>query len=142
MTDPSTWRMDAYYYAFAATREVAVDRILSAVACAGKAFHSTSQWNDEMEYIKWDHIEGESPVDWIQNAALMAAKEMRALRKRVAELEADRERLEMVFVAAAGMRSRETLDKARVLWLASRPVPEPTAELHGSSDDEPSEGAD
>lgn len=45
--------------------------ILSAVACAGKAFHHTEQWNEEAE---WPSHEGDTPIDWIQNAANAAAK--------------------------------------------------------------------
>lgn len=32
-------RMDAYYYGFDSTGVDDIDRLLSAVACAGKAFH-------------------------------------------------------------------------------------------------------
>lgn len=56
-------RMSAYYYSFEPTGVIEVDRILSAVARAGKAYHHTEQW-DEPAYG------GEtSPVDWIQAAA-------------------------------------------------------------------------
>lgn len=40
-------RMKAYYYEFASTGIEAVDRILSAVAVAGKMFHNTASWNDD-----------------------------------------------------------------------------------------------
>ena len=77
-------RLNAYYYAFNPTGVEAIDRILSAVACAGKAFHSTDDWGDEV----WDYNEagekvpapyepflrGWTPVDWIQNAANDAAR--------------------------------------------------------------------
>ena len=36
--------MRAYYYSFAWTGTRPVDKILSAVACAGKAFHMTEDW--------------------------------------------------------------------------------------------------
>jgi len=67
-------RMDAYYYGFEPTGDEAVDRILSAVACAGKAFHATDQWHDESE---WEGHEGTTPVEWIQNAANAAAHQGR-----------------------------------------------------------------
>lgn len=64
--------MDAYYYSFSQTGVFAIDRILSAVACAGKAFHHTSQWQDECSPYA-GHV-GVTPIDWIQNAANDAAK--------------------------------------------------------------------
>ena len=68
-------RMDAYYYCFTKTEVPEIDRILSAVACAGKAYHHTDQWTDERDssYTPEGHA-GASPVDWIQNAADDAAK--------------------------------------------------------------------
>lgn len=39
-------RMNAYYYSFSKTGCYGVDRILSAVACAGKAFHNTDCWTE------------------------------------------------------------------------------------------------
>lgn len=65
--------MSAYYYCFSKTGVEAVDKILSAVACAGKAYHHTDQWNDECYYIPTGHS-GKSPIEWIQNAANEAAK--------------------------------------------------------------------
>ncbi len=67
MTDKSL-RLYAYYYSFDSTGDPAVDLILSAVACAGKAYHHTSGWTDETPL--WDdRFRGATPVDWIQNAA-------------------------------------------------------------------------
>jgi len=63
-------RMDAYYYGFTETGDRSLDRILSAVACAGKAYHHTDRWNDS-GYTPEGH-EGDTPVDWIQNAAEVA----------------------------------------------------------------------
>lgn len=60
-------RMSAYYYSFSPTGCYAIDRILSAVACAGKAFHHTDCWADEC--APYDGHVGEKPIDWIQNAA-------------------------------------------------------------------------
>lgn len=66
-------RMEAYYYSFAPTGVEAIDRILSAVANAGKAFHHTESWT-EVDAGPRDGLRGESPVEWIQNAANDAAK--------------------------------------------------------------------
>lgn len=60
-------RMNAYYYSFSKTGCYGVDRILSAVACAGKAFHNTDCWTEEC--APYDGHVGETPIDWIQNAA-------------------------------------------------------------------------
>lgn len=67
----SDWRMDAYYYSFEPTGVEAIDRILSAVACAGKAFHHTEEWNEEA--TPREHLRGTTPKEWIQNAANDAA---------------------------------------------------------------------
>jgi len=66
-------RMDAYYYEFEPTGVDAVDKILSAVACAGKASHHTAGWNDDDTYTRDDHT-GNTPVERIQNAANEAAQ--------------------------------------------------------------------
>lgn len=39
-------RMNAYYFGFNPTGVREIDEILSAVACAGKAYHHTESWND------------------------------------------------------------------------------------------------
>jgi len=76
ISDAAGWRMDAYYYSFDLTGVAPIDRILSAVACAGKSFHNTSDWWDKAS--PYDHLRGETPVDWIQNAANDAARELAA----------------------------------------------------------------
>lgn len=64
-------RMDAYYFGFSATGERVIDEILSAVACAGKAYHHTDNWNDSDD--------GEpSYAELIQEAADRAAAVLRA----------------------------------------------------------------
>jgi hypothetical protein len=68
-------RMDAYYYGFDPTGVPEIDRILSAVACAGKSYHCTSDWNEPSE--PWEHHEGGTPVKWIQNAANDAARALK-----------------------------------------------------------------
>ena len=69
-------RMNAYYYGFTPTGVEAIDRILSAVACAGKAFHHTEDWNTEARPA--EGLRGNTPADWIQNAAEDAAKALQS----------------------------------------------------------------
>ena len=76
-------RMDAYYYGFEGTGCDPVDKILSAVACAGKAYHSTCGWLEETQ-PRDDHS-GETPEDWIQNAAQEAANRIAELEAKIAE---------------------------------------------------------
>lgn len=65
-------RMSAYYFGFQRTGDPKIDRILSAVACAGKAYHHTEQWEEEAGE-RTGHT-GTTPVEWIQNAANDAAQ--------------------------------------------------------------------
>lgn len=78
-------RMDAYYYEFEPTNNAAIDKILGAVACAGKAYHHTQDWCDETNPCD-DHT-GVTPIEWIQNAAFEAADEIERLRAREALLQ-------------------------------------------------------
>ena len=66
-------RMDAYYYEFDETGVLEIDKILSAIACAGKAYHHTEDWCEETEPYEPEHS-GKNPVEWIQNAANEAAE--------------------------------------------------------------------
>lgn len=66
-------RMDAYYYCFEPTGVPEIDRILSAVACAGKAYHHTENWCEPTE-PSGDFMRGDCPTEWIQNAARDAAE--------------------------------------------------------------------
>jgi len=70
-TEPAPMRMDAYYYGFTPTGVDAIDRILCAVASAGRSFHNTEDWNNECGESNFSI--GNSPVEWIQNAANAAA---------------------------------------------------------------------
>ena len=89
--DSSKWRMDAYYYGFGSTGVPAIDRILSAVACAGKGCHNTEDWG---EYGGgYEHLRGDNYVEMIQNAANDAAAELIA---RAEKAEAEVERLKGV----------------------------------------------
>lgn len=71
MADRDGLRMHAYWFGFRPTGNEAIDRILSAVACAGKAYHHTEFWGETSE--AWTGHRGNSPVEWIQNAADDAA---------------------------------------------------------------------
>jgi hypothetical protein len=78
----SDLRMNAYYYGFEPTECRDVDLILSAVACAGKGFHNTSEWNEEIsEYYPF---KGTSYVTHIQNAAIDAAAKIKELEQKLA----------------------------------------------------------
>lgn len=75
---PADARMDAYYYSFDRTGVGAIDRVLSAVATAGKRAHLTEDWND-------GYHGAPSCVEEIQAAAEASAKEVRDLRRQIAE---------------------------------------------------------
>lgn len=87
-------RMDAYYYGFGLTGVAEIDVLLSAVACAGKAFHHTESWGDECSPYHERH-RGNSPVDWIQNAAEDAAAKFSAAeqdnKRLLREIEGERD---------------------------------------------------
>ena len=87
------WRMDAYYYSFERTGVDVIDKILSAVACAGKSRHHTQDWGDPDSDLEgwYPYHEGPCEEAWIQNAAFRGAKTIESLQKENAEL---RERLE------------------------------------------------
>ena len=69
-------RMNAYYFGFGETGVPEIDKILSAVACAGKAYHHTESWTDDCDGTERGHT-GNCPVDWIWNAAKEAADKWR-----------------------------------------------------------------
>lgn len=79
---PEEMRMDAYYYAFERTGNEAIDKVLSAIATAGKAYHNTADWNDECDYVP-EYLAGKTPIEWIQNAAKDAAAEIDRLKGEV-----------------------------------------------------------
>ncbi|AAF80815.1 hypothetical protein [Pseudomonas phage D3] len=78
----STRNLDAYYYGFDPTGCDLVDSVLEQVARAGKAFHSTDDWNEE-------DLDGLSPVDKMQAAANASAKTILALIAEVEHLRKD-----------------------------------------------------
>lgn len=64
-------RMNAYYYGFTPTGVREIDEILSAVACAGKAYHHTDNWADsDKDEPSW--------ADLIQEAADRAAAKIKS----------------------------------------------------------------
>jgi hypothetical protein len=87
MSDAKPMRMDAYYYGFEPTGEECIDRVLSAVACAGKAYHNTSEWAEESEHLSpYEPFQrGATCQDWIQNAAIDATAEVTRLRQALGE---------------------------------------------------------
>ena len=95
-------RLQAYYYGFDPTGEEPVDRILSAVACAGKAYHHTEMWNEETPPYE-DFFRGANPAEWIQNAAIGAAADLTrtrsALRAAVEALGQSENALKNIFTA-------------------------------------------
>lgn len=64
-------RMDAYYYRFDSTGVLEIDKILSAIAWAGKSYHHTCDWCEDAN--PYESHTGQSPIEWIQNAANEAA---------------------------------------------------------------------
>lgn len=102
------YRMDAYYYGFSPTGLDVIDRILSAVACAGKGYHHTEDWNQECS-IRHDYQRGTSPAEIIHNAAIDSANLIRAavaaLLAREAALVAERDALAAEVGALRGLLS-------------------------------------
>lgn len=75
-------RMNAYYFGFHSTGNELVDRILSAVACAGNAYHHTENWTEEIEPYE-DCFKGTTCAEWIQYAANDVAAEIEALHEQI-----------------------------------------------------------
>ena len=65
-----------YYIGFEETGVPAVDRLLAALGHAGKGYHNTEMWNEELDY---GTFAGASFADVIQAAANEAAEEIRIL---------------------------------------------------------------
>lgn len=78
-------RMSAYYYSFTATGVEVIDKVLGAVACAGKAYHHTEDWCDDTR--PYDDHTGAAPVDWIQNAGIEAAARIQKLEAALSWLQ-------------------------------------------------------
>lgn len=78
--EPKPLRMNAYYYGFTPTGMECIDRILSAVACAGKAYHHTDQWGEPTPKYE-ECFRGDCPADWIQSMADDAAEALRSRQR-------------------------------------------------------------
>jgi len=87
-------RMSAYYYSFDPTGDGLVDRILSAVACAGKGYH----------HKDCAPFRGGSYIAWIQNAARDVAHARNAER---AHADALAEMVRVLLDELDAYRSRE-----------------------------------
>lgn len=81
---PEGERMDAYYYGFDRTGVGAIDRLLSVMAYAGKAFHHTESWQDDMDWEYGPIRKGETCADAIQRVANESAEAIRAVAGRPA----------------------------------------------------------
>lgn len=77
-------RLDAYHYSFESTGNELVDELLSAIACAGKAYHHTERWGEKTEKYEEFH-QGDSPVDWIQNSANKLVKHIETVATPLSE---------------------------------------------------------
>jgi len=75
MSEDKKLRMNAYYYGFEETGVYEIDLILSAVASAGKGFHHTESWTEEIKLENYGPFRGENFQQAIQNAANDAAQE-------------------------------------------------------------------
>ncbi len=64
--------LNAYYYSFEPTGVIEIDRILEAVAMAGKAYHNTDGWRNT------SYEEGKTYVDLIQDRAKEAAERLKS----------------------------------------------------------------
>ncbi|MDF1807946.1 hypothetical protein [Hyphomonas sp.] len=102
-------RLEGYYIGFDPTGSHAIDKILGAVACAGKAYHHTECWEDETP--PYDDHTGNRPSEWIQNAAIEAARLIAAAPDLLEALEAVSEALHEV--EAGYMSAFEVQDIAR-----------------------------
>ena len=103
-------RMNAYYFGFYSTRVPEVDAILSAVACAGKSYHSTEDWGDGTSRFGDDRPYG----DVIQAAANEAANRW---NRNAAIAEAARGMVAVInAVEAAGNANPLMGDAARIRW--------------------------
>ena len=70
--------LETYFFCFKSTGNAAIDKILSAVDRAAKAYRNTESWMEDSSYVPDPHT-GEAPVDWIQNAANEAAEAQRVV---------------------------------------------------------------
>ena len=108
--EPEKLRMQAYYYGFDETGIIEIDRVLSAVATAGKMYHGTQEWGGG-RYNRDDQIQSEL----IQKSANECAK---AYDANQSEIEFQQERIHtqqrmMVAQLKTIDRLRGTLEKLK-----------------------------
>jgi hypothetical protein len=136
------FRLDAYYYDFGSTGLEVIDLILSAVACAGKAFHHTEQWNDDCSPYH-DKLRGDSPAEWINNAAHDAAVAIRSYAERLAQVqqvpdEPDNQWIGDVMILTVLMQSDCVNEQEREVlarWIAAPASPGEAAQTTQSDED-------
>lgn len=108
--------MWGYYLHFEPTGCPEVDRVLSAIGLASKAYHHTEHWNDDLEFDYGPIGKGTACADFIQRAAhdaaaRIAAAEQRGREEVLAERDAlrdERDRLK---------RGGAELGKSLVAWM-------------------------
>lgn len=84
-------RLSAYYYSFEPTGVREIDLILCAVAWAGKAYHHTDSWQEDTG--EYPNCVGKTPIEWIQNAAIGAARELAAAKETIEGLRKEKDQL-------------------------------------------------
>lgn len=132
-------RFDSYYFGLAPTGVVEIDRILAAIALAGRASHHTDGWSE-------NYFDGPSPAERICDAAEAAAKAFKsrdaardlAIRAAVVEvlstyiktrLDYTKKTLERGISVEVALGALDTMLSANVLQTISKyecwPQPEP-----------------
>jgi hypothetical protein len=74
-----------YYIGFEATGVPEIDRLLAALGWAGKAYHHTEGWNDELDWDYGPLAKGSTCSDLIQRAANDAAAAIRGIPSEVGQ---------------------------------------------------------
>lgn len=69
------------YLTYDSTGIKEVDELLGAIEKAGKAFHHTDQWDDEIGEMYVGTV-GNTPNEWIQNKADALAKYIKQLKQK------------------------------------------------------------
>lgn len=108
-------RLDAYYFGFDSTGNEDIDRVLSAVACAGKAYHHTRDWTEPIAKPYEPTHRGGTCAEWIQNAANDAATKLAAARREgviEGRAQAEAELQSRIDAAIAREREAQSVDAA------------------------------
>lgn len=69
--------LNSRHVSFKTTGNAKIDTVLHAVAKASGTFHDTSLWDEQVTATEmgFKHLQGETPIEWIQNAAIAAASQ-------------------------------------------------------------------